>query len=116
MNRRGSPASASPFHQFVGRLFERGVNDDQPLAGGLIRHGGDHGPRRTVLTAAGECRQRLFDRGERHLFAADLGEAALAADDGDEPILIDGHDVAGVVPAILEDGVGQLGLVQIARA
>ena len=115
MNSRGSPAVGQSFHQLVGRLIERGVDDDQALAGGFIRYGGDHGPRRTILTAAGERRQRLFDRGERHLFAADLGEAALATNDGDEPILIDGHHVASVVPAILEDGIGQIGLVQVAQ-
>src|SRR5262249_17249989 len=43
-------------------------------------------------------RQRL-DRRERDHFAADLGEAPGAALDGEEALLVDGDDVAGVVPA-----------------
>ena len=42
--------------------------------------------------------QRL-DGGERDHLAADLGEALGAALDGDEALLVDGDDVAGVVPA-----------------
>src|SRR5687768_1292352 len=109
------PGIGQSLHQLVGRLVERGMDHNQTLAGGFIRHGSDHGSRRAVLTAPGERRQRLFDRGEWDLLAANLGKAALATDDGDEPILIDGHDVAGVVPAVLEDGVGQILLVQIAQ-
>src|SRR6202008_4784967 len=37
---------------------------------------------------------------ERDHLAADLGEALGAALDGDEALRVDGHDVAGVVPAL----------------
>ena len=41
----------------------------------------------------------ILDRRERNGFAGDLGEALGAALDRDEALLVDRHDVAGVVPA-----------------
>ena len=58
-----------------------------------------------TATAAWECVRPqgggdIFHHRQRHRFAADLGEALEAATDGDEAVVIDRHDVAGIVPAV----------------
>ena len=73
------------------------VTKDQLLALARIRHA-DDGRHRTLPQFVG---QRL-DGGQRDHLAADLGEALGAAANGDEAAVIDGDDVAGVVPAVLQ--------------
>jgi hypothetical protein len=45
---------------------------------------------------------QALDGGQGHHLAADLGEALHPAQDGDIALVVDVHDVAGVVPAVLE--------------
>ena len=57
----------------------------------------------------------LFDSEVRHHFAGDLAEAREAVGDADEAFVVDQRDIAGDVPAVVEDLGGALGLVEIAE-
>src|ERR1035441_9307237 len=74
-------------------------NRNQLLAPGRIRpcHYG-HGELQTIpWKSAG---QRVLDRGEADHFTADLRKTLEPTKDEDEAVVVDSHDVAGVVPAV----------------
>src|SRR5262249_57351871 len=67
---------------------------NEPLALARVGYGRDRGKR-----IRPQLRRQRPDRGKRDHFAADLGESPGAALDGDEALLVDGDDIAGVMPA-----------------
>src|SRR5204863_1985730 len=69
--------------------------------------------RAPFFAAAGELAQLVLDFDVRHHFAADLAEAALAAGDVDQAFLVDEGDVPRLVPAVLDNFGGQLGLMEV---
>src|SRR5262245_55875180 len=92
------------------------MDDDQPLALLFVGDRGHHYVEVAFVVAAvtDDLLEDLFDLDMRHHFAADLRESAGAVGDGDEPLRVDPGDVTRHVPAVVHDGRGLFGLVQIA--
>src|SRR5262249_46211318 len=57
----------------------------------------------------------LFDLDVRHHLTADLAEAREPVGDGEEAVLIDRREIAGVIPAVAQDLGGLLRLAEIAQ-
>ena len=84
------------------------VDHDEPLALLLVGDRGDDGlESSSSLTPIALLRcSSIVD--VRHHFAADFGEAALAAGDVDEAVVVERGDVAGHVPAVAHHLGGQI--------
>ena len=91
----------------------RQVKHDQPLPLGPIRHGRHH---REQLPIGRPERlvDRLLDREMGHHLAADLRKPALAAGDRDEALAVEPGDVAGAVPAVVNNLLREIRPVEIA--
>ena len=70
-------------------------HQDQPLAAARIGQRDDG----VAISGSAVDGDALGDRERDHL-AAELGKALGAADDRDETLVVDGDDVAGVVPSV----------------
>src|SRR6476661_9539330 len=79
----GQPDRVQGVPQLGRALLQPGVDHDQPLAPLRIRHRDDHDPLHALIVDPDDPGQRLLDQPVRDHLAADLGEAALPADDAD---------------------------------
>jgi dCTP deaminase len=91
-------------------MGQRGVTLPKPLVGGIGRGGEQHqlfallriGPRDDgMFRPRPDGSGIAFHGGQRHHLAADLGKALGPAANGDEARVVDGDDIAGIVPAVL---------------
>ena len=99
-----APACLPNWRSAFGIGLVGGGDQHDALAAPLVRHRDG----RVVLLRPQRLHQHL-DRAQRHHLAGDLGEALGAAANADEALAVDRHDVAGVVPAIVQR-------LQLARA
>ena len=87
------------------------VEDDEAFAFFFI---GDAGDDEGWFGAVGEFVQFFLDFDVGHHFAADFAEAIEAVGDLEEAVFIEGGDVAGAIPALVEDFGGFFGAVEVA--
>src|ERR1700735_5209548 len=74
---------------------------------------GDAGDHERFFRGFGQLVKFFFDFDVRHHFAADFAETAEAVGDGEEVVFVFGGDVAGRIPAVLQNLRGFFRLAQI---
>src|SRR5579862_39416 len=108
---RGQVQFAQFGEDLLQRFLSERVQNNQALAFFFV---GDRGDDKDLFGCAGHFLKFFFHLDVRNHFAADLAEAAQAIGDADEAIFINGGDVAGVVPAVVQNFGGFFRLVEVA--
>ena len=88
------------------------MNDNEALAFLFVRNGGDS---EDLPIGLQQFVKLFFDFNVGNHFAADFAEAAKAIGDAQESVFIDGGDIAGVVPAVVQDFCRFFRTIQVAN-
>src|SRR5271168_3634429 len=100
------------FQDWLQRFGRQGMQDYEALAFFSV---GDAGYDENLFRGFGQLLEFFFDFYVRDHFAADFAETAEAVGDGQETVFVFCGDVAGGVPAVLQNFGGFFGLAEIAE-